>query len=191
MLNIYTIFLLMTIESSFIPFPSEIVMIPTGYLVYNDRINIIPAIISAILGSLCGALINYFIATWFGRKYLMSSRFISSSKLVIAEKFCAKYGFLAVFLSRLVPIIRQYISLPCGFIKMNLLQFCISTILGSAIWCGILIFVGYMHGYGKTYGKTASLLGKCSLVFFVLLIIYIIFSHYKISKKSDDLSSPE
>jgi membrane protein DedA with SNARE-associated domain len=143
------VFILMTIESSFIPFPSEIIMIPAGFFSYLGNLNIYLVIILGTLGSVFGALINYFIGYHFGRKYLLKHKrffFIKLSHLEKTETFFKKYGKAATFFGRLVPILRQYISIPAGFSRMNLVDFTIYTFLGSFLWVSFLSVIGYKLG---------------------------------------------
>ena len=120
---------LMTIESSFIPFPSELVITPAAYLASKGEMNIVLVVFFGILGSLIGALINYYLAMYLGRPlvYALTEKkfskilLINSKKLEKAEKFFLKYGEFSTFTGRLIPVVRQLISLPAGFTKMKLL----------------------------------------------------------------------
>lgn len=145
----FGIFALMTIESSIIPFPSEIIMIPAGYLVFEGKMNIYLAILSGVLGSIFGALINYYIAIRFGRKFLdrYGKYFLISQKTIRkSEIFFQKHGSMSTFTGRLLPAIRQYISIPAGISRMNLAKFIIFTTLGAGIWVSILVIFGYYLG---------------------------------------------
>jgi membrane protein DedA with SNARE-associated domain len=150
------IFLLMLIESSFIPFPSEVIMIPAGYLASKGDMNIAIAIACGILGSLMGALINYYLAIWLGRpllirygKYVM----FKEHHLVQMEDFFARHGHISTFTGRLIPMIRQYISIPAGLAKMNLPIFCFYTSLGAGIWVTILTLLGFYIGENEALIK--------------------------------------
>lgn len=150
------IFLLMLIESSFIPFPSEVIMIPAGYLASKGDMNIAIAIACGILGSLMGALINYYLAIWLGRpllirygKYVM----FKEHHLVQMENFFARHGHISTFTGRLIPMIRQYISIPAGLAKMNLPIFCFYTSLGAGIWVAILTLLGFYIGENEALIK--------------------------------------
>jgi membrane protein DedA with SNARE-associated domain len=143
------IFLLMAVESSFIPFPSEIVLIPAGYLAYQGEMNMVAILISAILGSLVGAFINYFLALYLGRAFLVRYGhyvFISEETLEKLDKFFYKHGSISTFTGRLIPGIRQLISIPAGISKMSLGKFSIYTALGAGIWSLILILLGFFIG---------------------------------------------
>ena len=145
---------LMTIESSFVPFPSELVIPPAAYLASKGEMNIFLVVFFGILGSLTGALINYYLAMYLGRPlvYALTEKkfskilLINSKKLEKAEKFFLKYGEFSTFTGRLIPVVRQLISLPAGFTKMKLLPFVLYTTLGAGIWIIILAALGYAGG---------------------------------------------
>lgn len=143
------IFFMMFLESSFFPFPSEVVMIPAGYLVYKGEMNLYIAIAAGISGSLAGALFNYYLAIKFGRVLLIKYGkyvFIKESTIVKMESFFEKHGSISTFSGRLIPAVRQYISFPAGLARMNLLLFSVYTSLGAAIWVIILTLLGYYIG---------------------------------------------
>lgn len=140
---------LMFLESSFFPFPSEVVVPPAGYLAWKGEMNLFLVIASGIAGSILGALFNYWLAVKWGRpifekygKYF----FISHETLDKAEVFFARHGHISTFTCRLLPGIRQYVSLPAGLARMPLKSFCLYTTLGSGIWVVILALVGYFLG---------------------------------------------
>lgn len=143
------IFVMMFLESSFFPFPSEVVMIPAGYLAYKGEMNLALAILAGILGSLAGALFNYYLAMKFGRPFLLRyGRYVlfSATTLQKMENFFARHGHISTFTGRLIPAVRQYISLPAGLARMNLAVFSFYTSLGAGIWVAILALLGYFIG---------------------------------------------
>jgi len=148
------IVLLMTIESSFFPFPSEVVIPPAAYLAQKGEMNIILIILSGTLGSLFGAIFNYVFARIIGQVVIYKladhkiarAMFISSKKLANAEKYFLKNANISTFIGRLLPEIRQLISLPAGFFKMDLKNFIIYTALGSSLWVTVLAALGYFLG---------------------------------------------
>ncbi|KAB7887970.1 DedA family protein [Poseidonibacter ostreae] len=143
------IFIMMFLESSFFPFPSEVVMVPAGYLAYKGEMNIYFAIFAGVAGSLTGALFNYFLAVKFGRAFLVKYGkyfFIKEETISKMEEFFKSHGHISTFSGRLIPAVRQYISFPAGLARMNLLTFSIYTTLGAAIWVVILTLLGYYLG---------------------------------------------
>lgn len=140
---------LMFLESSFFPFPSEIVVPPAGYLAWSGEMNLLLVIVSGIAGSMLGALFNYWIAAKWGRPFFEKYGkyfFVSPSTLDKAESFWTKHGHISTFTARLIPVIRQFISLPAGLARMPLGPFCLYTALGSGIWVVILALLGYFIG---------------------------------------------
>ncbi len=177
------IFLLMFLESSFFPFPSEVVMVPAGYLAYKGEMNIFLAILSGVLGSITGAWFNYFLASKFGRKFL--EKFIKKEKLDKLDKFFEKHGHISTFSGRLIPGVRQYISFPAGLAKMNGFIFTFFTGLGSLIWILILVGLGYFIGENQTL--IHKYLKEITAITLIILAI-IIFIYYKYQKnKSNEI----
>lgn len=143
------IFLLMLIESSFVPFPSEIILVPAGYLASKGDMDVSFILLASLLGSIGGALINYFGALYVGRKFLLRYGkyiLISEETLDKMESFFKKHGAISTFTGRLIPGIRQLISIPAGLSKMNLKVFVFYTSLGALIWSIILVALGYLIG---------------------------------------------
>lgn len=150
------IFFFMTIESSFIPFPSEVVMIPAGFLAARGELSggsplvcVSLAVLVGILGSLAGAFVNYYLALWVGKPFLEKYGkyfFIKPEPLARACEVFNKYGAATTFVCRLIPVIRQLISIPAGIAKMPLAPFTFFTALGAGIWTIILAAVGYILG---------------------------------------------
>ena len=170
------IFFMMFLESSFFPFPSEVVMIPAGYLAYKGEMNLAVAIICGIAGSLAGALFNYYLALKFGRAFL--ARYgkyvlIKEQTLEKMEDFFAKHGHISTFSGRLIPAVRQYISLPAGLARMDLLRFSIYTSLGAGIWVAILALLGYYIGHNEALLK--EYLHTIIISILVLLVVGAIF----------------
>ena len=143
------IFIMMFLESSFFPFPSEVVMVPAGYLAYKGEMNLTLVIFFGILGSLGGALLNYFLAIKFGRAFLIKYGkyfFIKPHTIDKMEEFFDKHGHISTFSGRLIPAVRQYISFPAGIARMNILLFSLYTTLGAGIWVVVLTLLGYYIG---------------------------------------------
>ena len=172
------IFLLMMIESSFIPFPSEIVLIPAGYLAQQGEMNIAAIFLASLFGSLAGAFINYFGALLIGRQLLMRFGkyiFISNSAMEKMETFFQKHGPISTFTGRLIPGIRQLISIPAGLSKMALFPFTLYTALGAGIWSMVLIMLGYILGENRElitmylHQITLGILGTLVILVFVYI----------------------
>jgi len=150
-LNYWTVALLMTIESSFIPFPSEIVVPPAAYLAAAGDMNVVLVVLSATAGALAGALINYGLSIWIGRAIIykfVNSRLghaflLNEEKMIKAESYFVRYGNLSTLIGRLVPAVRQLISIPAGLSRMPLGRFVLYTSLGAGAWNTILAVIGY------------------------------------------------
>ncbi len=173
------IFLLMFLESTFFPFPSEIIMIPAGYLAFKGEMNVYMVVLIGILGSVGGALFNYYLAMHFGRKFILKYGkyfFIKEETLDKLEAFFIKHGELSTFNGRLIPGIRQLISLPAGLAQMNVVKFSFYSALGAGIWVVVLVALGYLLGSNEEliseYLKTATVIALISVV--LITIFYIV-----------------
>ncbi len=177
------IIFLMFLESSFFPFPSEVVIPPAGYLASQGKMNLLAVILCGVIGSILGALFNYWIAFTFGRKFILKFGkylFLNEEKLQKVEKFFEDHGHISTFIGRLIPVIRQYISFPAGLAKMNIPLFIIFTALGASIWVIILAYIGYFVGNNKQlilkYSHETSLV----LIIFCILLGW---GYIKVRKK--------
>ena len=175
------IFLLMFIESTFFPFPSEIIMIPAGYLAYQGEMNLYIVIVVGIFGSVAGALLNYYLAMHLGKKIILKYGkyfFIKEETLDKLDTFFAKHGEISTFTGRLIPGIRQLISLPAGLARMNIAKFSFYTAIGAGIWIVVLVAIGYMVGSNQEliskYMKSATLI---ALVSVMLMIVFYVVRH--------------
>ena len=195
-LKIVFIFVFMAVESSFIPFPSEVVMIPAGFMAARGELGLAPfpalavAVAVGVLGSLAGAYANYFLSLWLGKPFLEKYGryfFVKKEPLERACEVFNKYGAATTFVCRLVPVIRQLISIPAGIAKMPLVPFTAFTALGAGIWSAILAATGYALGrtvagddYGAVVAKGAALakehLPLVIVVSVVLAAIYVFIS---------------
>lgn len=150
------IVIMMSLESSFVPFPSEVVMPPAGYHAHeaNGATMSLPLVIACgVLGSVLGALLNYYLAVWLGRPALLRVAhwpivrwLISEKKLLRMEAYFKKHGEITTFVGRLIPGVRQYISFPAGLARMPIIRFVVITALGAGIWVAILSLIGYGLG---------------------------------------------
>jgi len=143
------IFLLMAMESSVIPVPSELVMPPAGYLSQQGQMNMTLAILSGTAGSLIGAYVNYFAAHYLGRPLILKYGkyvWITEEKFSKVERFFKDHGEISTFIARLLPVVRHLISLPAGLVGMNHFKFSLYTVLGAGIWVTVLSCIGYVIG---------------------------------------------
>ena len=143
------IVILMAIESSFLPLPSELVMPPAGYLAAKGELSFVLAIACGVVGSILGALANYGLAHWLGRavvrrigKYV----WISEKSLERSERYFAEHGEISTFMGRMLPVIRHLISIPAGVARMDLAKFVTFTGLGALVWCTVLTWIGWFIG---------------------------------------------
>jgi len=189
-LNYGSITLLMAIESSFIPFPSEVIIPPAAYksLEEDSNLNIFLVVLFGTLGALIGALINYLLAMWLGRpiiyKFAESKLghlcLLSKEKVENAENYFIKHGKASTFVGRLVPAVRQLISIPAGLAKMRLHIFLLFTFFGAGIWNIVLAFLGYLaKGQEDMIAKYSSELSYVLLGIGVLFVAYLIYNGFK------------
>jgi len=176
------IVIMMAIESSFIPFPSELVLVPAGYLASQGQMSIVAIMGSALVGSLVGAFINYYLALTLGRKFLLKFGkyfFIKEEALLKMENYFKKHGHISTFTGRLIPGIRQLISIPAGLSKMNIVQFSLFTTLGAGIWALVLTLLGYFIGTNEElinqYLKEITIL----VIIFLVLLVAVYYRYQK------------
>jgi len=189
-MNYGTVTLLMAVESScFIPFPSEVVVPPAAYKAYqpDSDLNFILVIVFATIGALIGALVNYYFALWLGRPVIYKfagSRLgrlclLSPEKIQKAENYFVKYGNSTTFICRLVPGIRQVISVPAGLARMPMLPFILYTTLGAGIWNVILAVMGYIaHGQASLIEQYSKEISYGILILGVLFILYLLYNGF-------------
>ena len=150
-LNYWYIILLMAIESSFIPFPSEVVVPPAAYKAAGGEMNVVLVVVASTVGALIGSLVNYALAYFIGRPIIYrfaNSRLghmllLSEEKIETAEKYFDRHGAASTFFGRLIPAVRQLISIPAGLARMNMAKFLLYTTLGAGIWNTVLAAIGY------------------------------------------------
>lgn len=189
-LDYFYVTLLMAVESSVIPFPSEVVVPPAGYMAAEGNMNIVLVILFATLGSLIGAAANYVVSYYVGRpivyKFAESKLgrlcLLNKEKIQRAEAYFDKHGVLATLIGRLVPGIRQLISIPAGLAKMNFLKFALYTTIGAGLWNVVLALLGYylhsvvpydeLQEVVKQYEKPIFI-GICALVVVVIAVMII------------------
>ena len=194
-LNYGTITLLMAIESSFIPFPSEIVVPPAAYnAAATGEMNIWLVIFFSTLGAMIGAFINYYLALWLGKPVIYkfaNSRLghmclLDEQKVIKSEEFFNRHGVLATLIGRLVPAVRQLISIPAGLARMNIGKFALYTFIGAGLWNGILAAMGYylqsvvskeeLNEVVKTYSRE---IGYGMWIVFAIIVAVLIYKGVK------------
>ena len=180
---------LMFLESSFFPFPSEVVMPPAGYLAHQGQMSLTLALLSGIAGSLLGALFNYLLALWVGRPVVYrfaesrAGRFLllSGAKVEKAEQYFLHYGKASTLIGRLVPVVRQLISLPAGLARMRMPVFLLYTFIGATFWNLVLALFGYLaHGQQALISRYSH---EISIAVCGLAVIFVIYLVYKGLKK--------
>jgi len=181
---------LMFLESSFFPFPSEVVVPPAGFLAAEGKMSLPVVIFCGVAGSLLGAIFNYYLALKLGRYFLIKYGkyfFVSEKSLNKAENFFKKHGAVSTFVGRLLPGIRQYISLPAGIARMRLDLFSLYTSLGAGIWVVVLALLGYYIGNNRE--RLQEILHSISVVLFFLCVtiiaIYVLWYKSKAKKLKD------
>lgn len=204
-INYWTVTLFMAIESSFVPFPSEVVVPPAAYKSAGGEMNVLLVVVVATIGADIGALFNYVFARWLGRPFVYkfaNSRLgkiclVDEEKIQRAEIFFEKYGAVATLIGRLVPVVRQFISIPAGLSKMGITKFLIYTTIGAGAWNIILAAIGYglhsivpydqlmdkVYEYSHAIGYSIAAVVALALVFF--------FVKYLLKKKSASADSCE
>ena len=210
-LNYGTVTLLMTIESSFIPFPSEVIVPPAAYQACNSEnealyvtsskfVNVLLIILFATLGALIGALINYVLALWLGRPiiyWFADSKvghmlLLDSAKVQKAEDYFREHGNVSTLVGRFIPAIRQLISIPAGLAKMHIGKFILFTSIGAACWNTVLAILGYVaHGQKDLIDKYNHELTIALLALFGIGIVYVIIKWIVSAKKRKDAASNE
>jgi len=193
-INYGTVVLLMAIESSFIPFPSEVVVPPAAWKAAQGDLNVVMVVVAATVGAIIGALVNYYLALWLGRPLLYrlaDTRWahmllVDRKGLEKAEAYFVRHGRSSTFVGRLVPAIRQLISLPAGLARMPLAPFLVYTILGATLWNIVLAALGYFlysqkHVLEQYYGALSYALAGLGVCF----AGYLVAQGLRTKKRSD------
>jgi len=199
------IFILMAIESSVIPLPSEVVMIPAGFLAYRNELTLgdpvmdfAVAVLCGMTGSLAGAYVNYSVSLFVGRPFILRYGkyfFIKPAAFSRAEAIFLEYGDISTFVGRLVPVIRHLISIPAGISRMPLFRFSFYTLVGAGIWSSILLWIGYYLGtlsenmtYAELVYKGEEILKENYIWIFLglaaLIVVYGVIHHYIMKGKA-------
>ncbi|MCM1111203.1 MAG: DedA family protein [Clostridium sp.] len=199
----WLVFALMVVESSFIPFPSEVVVPPAAYLACtrSDDMNVWLVVLVATAGAVGGALINYYLSMWIGRPIVYkfaSSRLghmclITPEKVENAERYFDRNGAVSTFIGRLIPAVRQLISIPAGLARMNIGVFVLFTFLGALVWNGVLGALGWWLGqtipYDQLFAKVEQYndyLTYAGLAIGLCCVAYIVWNGFFRNKKSTE-----
>jgi len=195
-LNYWVITLLMAIESSFIPFPSEVVVPPAAYLAAsNGNLNVVLVVVCATIGAIIGALINYLLALYLGRPLVYKFAnshvghmcLIDEEKVRMAEEYFDRHGAIGTFVGRLVPAVRQLISIPAGLARMGLGRFVFYTSLGAGLWNSILAAIGYYLASVVPYEQLDSAVEHYAVYLKIAMLMLgaavLVFLIYKGTKK--------
>ncbi len=183
------IFLLMAMESSVIPLPSELVMPPAGYLAQQGQMNMAIVILCGTAGSLAGAYLNYFASRYLGRPLILKYGkyvWITEEKFAKVEQYFNDHGEISTFIGRLLPVVRHLISLPAGLAGMSHVKFTLYTLLGAGLWVTILSYIGYFIGANQELIMEYS---HQALIGVVLGSIVVIYFYIKAHKKKKALNA--
>ncbi|HAK60644.1 MAG TPA: DedA family protein [Nitrospiraceae bacterium] len=189
------IFILMAMESSVFPIPSELVMPPAGFLAQRGEMNMVLVVLSGTFGSLAGAYANYFAARYLGRPLLLRyGRYvwITEEKFARVETFFRKHGEVSTFIGRLLPVVRHLISLPAGLAGMHHAKFAFYTLFGAGLWVTVLSYVGYIIGANEELVKkysTQALFG--AVVLSVIIIIAYVWIHRRSASAKSQMTNPK
>ena len=192
-LNYFYVFLLMVVESTVIPFPSEVVVAPAAFMAVHGQMNIILVVVYATLGAVVGASINYWVSYFVGRPLVYrfaNSKIghlclINEEKVEKAEKYFDEHGAMATLIGRLLPVIRQLISVPAGLARMNFWHFLLYTTIGAATWNIILALLGWTLAQGIDYNEFKvelerynGYISKGILIVFLLCVGFFVLKAY-------------
>lgn len=204
-MNYWAVGGLMAVESSFVPFPSEVVIPPAVYVAANPEgksgMKIWLVVLFGTLGALVGALINYFLSRWLGRPIIyafVDSKWghmlsLSGEKMERAEKYFNDHGVVSTLVGRLIPVIRQLISIPAGLSKMNIIPFVVYTTLGALVWNCVLALLGwlaYQAADPSVIERYSSLLSYAIIVIFVLVVVFFVVRYFLKHRESRAVGEP-
>ncbi|MCM1484467.1 MAG: DedA family protein [Muribaculaceae bacterium] len=192
----------MIVESSFIPFPSEVIVPPAAYLACTSHeVNVWVILLLATVGALIGALINYYLSVWIGRPIVYRfanskighACLITQEKVEHAEAYFDRHGAVSTFVGRLIPAVRQLISIPAGLAKMNIVKFITFTGLGALVWNSILAALGYWLGTVVTRNQLYEQVERyndyltyAGLALGVICVLFILYNAFKPNKKTQE-----
>lgn len=174
------------IESTFVPIPGEITLIPAGYLVAEGKMNVVMVVLCSTIGTIGGAMFNYVIARYYGRAMLVNYGkylFMTPARLKYIESFFEKHGAISTFSGRILPGVKHFISFPAGLAKMNIVHFITYTALGGFMWNGILIALGYYIGQEQAMLKKYIKQINIAIIFGLSALFYIYMRKHRNKRK--------
>ena len=182
----YAVAILMALENACIPIPSELILGFAGYMIYAGRMTFTMAMVAGMVGGMAGSYFAYYVGHYGGRPFVDKYGkyfFVKKSHVDIAQEWFDKYGIKAVFFSRMLPVVRTFISLPAGFAHVDMRQFFFYTFIGSLPWTALILFIGMMLGEGwkvmMEVGHEISLAVAAAIV----IICIVLYVQYKRKKK--------
>lgn len=176
------IFVMTFLESTFLPIPSEITMIPAGYLISKGEMNAAITLIASTAGTVGGALLNYWLAEHYGRRFIIRCGHyfgLHEARLKKIDLYFHEHGPISIFTGRLIPGLRHFISLPAGLARMNLRRFIVYTTTGGSIWMATLLVLGYVIGENEALLKEYLLLIKIAIVVIVGIMVGTYIWHHR------------
>ena len=182
----YAVAILMALENACIPIPSELILGFAGYMIYAGRMTFTMAMVAGMVGGMLGSYFAYYVGHYGGRPFVDKYGkyfFVKKSHVDIAQEWFDKYGIKAVFFSRMLPVVRTFISLPAGFAHVDMKKFFFYTFIGSLPWTALILFIGMMLGEGwkvmMEVGHEISLAVAATIV----IICIVLYVQYKRKKK--------
>lgn len=178
--------ILMGMENACIPIPSELILGFAGYLIYINRMTMEMATVAGMIGGMLGSIFAYYVGLWGGRPFVDKYGkyfFIKKSHVDVAQEWFDKYGVKAVFFSRMLPVVRTFISLPAGFANVNIAKFLIYTFIGSLPWTVLILFIGMQLGTGWAVMMEVGHEISLAVAGIIVIIVAVLYWQYRQKKK--------
>lgn len=176
--------LLMAAENACIPIPSELILGFAGYLIFAERMTFTGAMIAGMVGGMLGSIFAYYVGDKGGRPFVDKYGkyfFVKKSHVDLAQRWFDKYGVKAVFFSRMLPVVRTFISLPAGFAHVNMMKFLVFTFIGSLPWTALILYIGMV--LGESWKEMLAVGHEISIVFVIVAVAVCGYFYYKSRKK--------
>lgn len=178
--------ILMGMENACIPIPSELILGFAGYLIYINRMTMEMATVAGMVGGMLGSIFAYYVGLWGGRPFVDKYGkyfFVKKSHVDVAQEWFDKYGVKAIFFSRMLPVVRTFISLPAGFANVNIAKFLIYTFIGSLPWTVLILFIGMQLGPGWAVMMEVGHEISLAVAGIILIIVAVLYWQYHQKKK--------